>query len=211
MNNETVVFVHGLWMNGMDMSLLEYRFKNCGYSTSRFRYKSISNTPINNAKRLADHIDLITSDQIHFVCHSLGGLIFRHYLHLHPLNKAGKIIMLGTPNQASIAAKTLSHWPGGTKLLGKSIKEGLLGPLPCWTGKQELGVIAGDLRLGLGLIIPNIPRPNDGTVSVEETRLEGMQDHITLHVSHFGLLFSKEAFIQTRHFIEHAHFIRTQR
>lgn len=203
----SIVFIHGLWMNGMDISLLEHRFKKSGYATSRFRYKSISDTPINNANKLAEHIDSIKSDQIHFVCHSLGGLILRQCLHLHPLDKPGKVVMLGTPNQTSFAAKELSHWSIGNVLLGKSIKDGLLGPLPSWTGKQELGVIAGDVRFGMGLIIPNIPRPSDGTVAVEETRLDGMRDHITLHVSHFGLLFSKNTFIQSRHFIEHARFI----
>jgi hypothetical protein len=193
-------------MNGMDMSLLQHRFKNCGYATSRFQYKSIGDTPIVNANKLVDHIASINSDQIHFVCHSLGGLVLRHCLHLYPLEKPGKIVMLGAPNKTSRAAKELSNWPGGSFLLGKSTNDGLLGPLPKWTGKQSLGVIAGDLRFGMGLIIPNIPRPSDGTVSVEETRLEGMQDHITLHVSHFGLLLSKRAFLQTKHFIEHAQF-----
>ena len=63
-------------------------------------------------------------------------------------------------------------------LLGKAITAGLLGLLPAWRNKHVLGVIAGDSRLGMGLIIPNIPKPNDGTVAVEETRLAGMRDHI---------------------------------
>ena len=209
MQNETVIMIHGLWMNGMDMSLLEHRFKKDGYTTSRFHYKSVSDTPIDNARKLTDHINSITTDQVHFVCHSLGGLVLRQCLHLTPLDKPGKIVMLGTPNKTSHAAKEFSQWPGGSTLLGKSLKDGLLGPLPNWTGKQELGVIAGDLRLGMGLIIPNIPQPSDGTVAVEETRLEGKQDHITLHVSHFSLLFSKTTFIQSKHFIKHSSFIRT--
>lgn len=190
----------------MDMFLLEHRFKKSGYATSRFRYKSIGDTPLDNATKLAVHINSISTDHIHFVCHSLGGLVLRHCLHLTPLDKPGKIVMLGTPNQTSHAAKTLSHWPGGARLLGKSLKDGLLGPLPSWTGKQELGVIAGNLRLGMGLIIPNIPKPNDGTVAVEETRLDGMKDHIQLPVSHFGMLLSSKVFKQTTHFLSHGEF-----
>ncbi len=207
--SSSIVFIHGLWMNGIDMTLLQNRFKKAGYSSSRFRYKSINTTPVDNAHKLAEYINQIESDQIHFVCHSLGGLVLRHCLNLHPLDKPGNIVMLGTPNQTSIAAKTLSSWPGGSLLLGKSVDNGLLGPLPAWSGKQNIGVVAGDLRLGMGLIIPNIPTPSDGTVSVAETRLAGMRDHITLHASHFGLLLSKETFIQAKHFIELTEFFHT--
>jgi hypothetical protein len=196
-------------MNGMDMTLLSSRFKKHGYSTSRFRYPSVKQTPRNNAHRLAEYINCVKSDRVHIVCHSLGGLVLRHCLDLHPSNKIGNIVMLGTPNQTSAAAKTLTAWPGGRLLLGKSIDNGLLGPLPDWSGNQKIGIIAGDLRIGMGLLIPNIPRPGDGTVAIKETRLPGMSDHITLPVSHFGLLFSKQVFEQTRHFIEHAHFIHT--
>lgn len=58
----------------------------------------------------------------------------------------------------------------------------------------------------MGLIIPDIPRPNDGTVAVDETKLEGTQDHITLHASHFGLLISAQTFQQIIHFIDHGAF-----
>ena len=114
--------------------------------------------------------------------------------------------MLGTPNQTSCAANTLRQWPGGGYLLGNSLENGLLGPLPEWDSNIPLGVIAGDFRFGMGLIIPGIPRPNDGTVSVEETKLEGMQDHLILHASHFGLLVSKSTFRQTLIFFENGEF-----
>ncbi|MCZ6804981.1 MAG: alpha/beta hydrolase [Proteobacteria bacterium] len=81
MKNETLIFIHGLWMNGMDMSLIEHRFKKDGFTTSRFHYKSVSDTSIDNARKLTDHINTISADQIHFVCHSLGGLVLRQCLH----------------------------------------------------------------------------------------------------------------------------------
>ena len=196
-------------MNGLDMLLMERRFRKAGYSTQRFKYNSIHHSPIENAQRLAKLIDSIKADQIHFICHSLGGLVLRQYFNEYALDQTGRIVMLGTPNNTSRAAKTLNSWPGGSMLLGKSIKDGLLGPLPDWDQKNQLGIIAGNLRLGMGLIIPDIPRPNDGTVSVVETRLDGMQDHITMPVSHFGLLLSNDVFKQCRYFIEHGRFKHT--
>ncbi len=195
-------------MTGVDMLLLQKRFNKDGYATERFRYRSTSCSPVENSHRLAGMLDSTTADSIHFICHSLGGLILRHYLNLYPSAKPGRVVMLGTPNKTCQAAKTLSGWPGGSFLLGKSTCQGLLGPLPEWNAKQELGIIAGDMHLGLGRLIPGIPRPGDGTVSVDETRLEGMRDHITIHASHGGLLISRKAFAQARHFIRHGRFMR---
>ena len=64
--------------------------------------------------------------------------------------------------------------------------------MPPWEGAHDLGSIAGDLQLGMGMLLPGILRPNDGTVAVAETRLDGMRDHVVAHTSHFGLLFSRE-------------------
>ena len=70
-----------------------------------------------------------------------------------------------------------------------------------------LGVIAGTVRFGLGLLVPGIPEPNDGTVTVSETMLAGMTDHVTVSTSHTGMLFSKAAADQTIHFLKYRHFL----
>ncbi len=159
-----------------------------------------------NAERLSKYLHAIDAENIHLVCHSLGGLVARHCLARHQGLNIGRVVMLGTPNQASIAAEKLRHWPGGRLILGQSLDDGLLGPVPPWDSGYPLGVIAGDLRFGLGTFIPGIPGPNDGTVTVDETRLPGMHDHIVIHCTHFGLLLSHEAFKQTQRFIEHGQF-----
>jgi hypothetical protein len=87
-------------------------------------------------------------------------------------------------------------------LLGQSVEQGLLGNTPPWPPGRELGSIAGDMPLGVGLLIPGIPRPSDGTVAVTETRLEGMSDHAVVHTSHFGLLFSRPAAEHVIRFLE---------
>ncbi len=188
-------------MNGYDMSLLMHRFDNAGYRTHRFHYPSRSSVA-ENAARLTDYLQHFELNPPHLVCHSLGGLVARQYLNRENAINIGSVVMLGTPNQTSRAAATLKNWPGGQWLLGNSLHHGLLGPLPEWNEAIPLGVIAGDLRLGLGMIIPGIPEPNDGTIAVEETRLECMQDHIVVHASHFGLLLAESAWLQSRQFIE---------
>jgi hypothetical protein len=72
--------------------------------------------------------------------------------------------------------------------LGRSIGDGLLGNVPPWGRAHDLGSIAGTMPLGMGRILRGLPRPNDGTVTVEETRFDGMKDHALIHASHFGML-----------------------
>ena len=205
--SSSIIFIHGLFMNGTDMSLLRYRFKKNGYNTFQFSYKSTRYTPFQNAQKLSEFIELIQSKKIYFVCHSLGGIILRHYLSLYPSRNLGNVVMLGTPNQISIIAKTLTRWSLGRKLLGRSVENGLTGILPPWDSKQKLGIIAGYFPVGSEILSPIIKNPNDGTVSIEETRLHGSEDHITLRCSHLGLLFSKKVFLQTKHFLENSSFI----
>lgn len=199
---EAVVLVHGLWMNGWDMSLLRWRLVRGGCTTYRFSYPSVRGTPPANAERLAVFVSRLRAGEVHFVAHSLGGLVVRHLLHRHPDLPPGRIVTLGTPHVGSEAAERLYRRRGGPLLLGHSIEQGLLGPLPEWGGERELGSIAGSRHLGLGSVLAgDISSPSDGTVSVAETRLPGMTDHLVVRASHMGLVFSREAARQTLHFL----------
>ncbi|MGK0296554.1 MAG: hypothetical protein ACI9XC_000143 [Gammaproteobacteria bacterium] len=195
MKNETVILIHGLWMNGWDMSLLNSRIQDHGYNITQFSYNSLNRTPCENAVILQQKIQNIDTPIIHFVCHSLGGLIIRHLFSDFPEQKPGRVVTLGSPHQSSYAAYRLSKLPFGHLMLGKSIENGLLGNTPKWGGSHELGSIAGRLRFGfgLGILISNIPLPNDGSVSIDETKMEMMKDHVIVYASHFGLLLSTKA------------------
>lgn len=209
--DEIVVLVHGLWMNGLDMSLLRHRIEAAGYPVRRIVYPSLKQCPAENARLLQSLIAGINTSRLHFVAHSLGGLVIRHLFYLYPEQPPGHIVTLGTPHQSSSAARQLQKIRSGRLLLGKSVENGLLGQAPPWRDQlHPLGVIAGTLRLGMGMIVPGVPRPNDGTVAVAETRLDGMADHISLPVSHFGLLLSRNVADQTLHFLHHARFDRAQ-
>jgi len=203
---ETIVLVHGLYVNGMDMSLLRKRLENASFNTLRFSYHSLKNTPLENALALQSFTEKIQSPALHFVCHSLGGLVIRHLFHNYPEQRPGRIVTLGTPHTNSSAAIKLHQSSSSRWVLGKSTKLGLLGDVPPWRNTHELGVIAGKLRLGLGMFVPGIPRPNDGTVAVSETMFDGMTDHIILPVSHFGMLLSNTVAGQTGNFLRHGRF-----
>ena len=206
MAEKNVVLVHGLWMPGIEMQLLDNRLARAGFKTFQFSYKSVRSSPYENTLELLKFINNINEGSIHFVCHSLGGLIVRHLFNEYPDQRPGRIVTLGTPHSASSAARKLSKILPGRILLGKSTDHGLLGSVPPWQSNNEIGVIAGTLRLGFGMIVPGIAKPNDGSVTVQETMLENMTDHITLPVSHFGMLLSKRVAHQTIHFLHNGKF-----
>ena len=201
-----MILIHGLWLNGLAMGILRLRLQRSGFTTRQFYYHGLQASPAENATALYTLLQTINTDTVHYVGHSLGGLVIRHLFHKYPGREQGRIVCLGTPHQSSSAAKTLYRVAPGRWLLGRSIEQGLLGDIPPWGNTHELGVIAGNLRLGMGLIVPGIPKPSDGTVAVQETMLEGMADHIILPVSHFGMLFSARAAMQTLHFLKHGRF-----
>ncbi|MBI2992864.1 MAG: alpha/beta fold hydrolase [Gammaproteobacteria bacterium] len=206
MHKESVVLVHGLWFNGLDMSLLRLRLNRAGYNARQFSYPSVRSSPLMNAMALNAFMRRLNSDTVHLVGHSLGGIIIRHLLQEYPDQRPGRVVTLGTPHHSSSAARTLSHWLPGRIVLGKSVHDGLLGGAPRWPAQRELGCIAGTLRLGMGTIVPGIPRPSDGTVAVEETQLSEMRDHIALPVSHFGMLLSSRVAKEVVHFLRHGRF-----
>ena len=207
MHEAVVILVHGLWMNGLDMSLLRHRIHKAGYATRQFSYPSVRRSPAENAQCLDAFARESSQPVVHFIAHSLGGLVLRHLFHNHPDQKPGRIVTLGTPHQSSSAVRQLSRLRVFRRLLGKSIETGLTGGAPLWSGSHELGSIAGTLGLGLGLLIPGIPFPSDGSIAVSETRLDGMRGHVCVSASHTGLLFSRQAALQSLHFLRHGVFM----
>jgi pimeloyl-ACP methyl ester carboxylesterase len=159
-----------------------------------------------NAARLAAYLDTTPGDPIHLIGHSLGGVIAVKALQDHPAGCPGHVVCLGSPLSGSSAARRLSRLPGGRWLLAKS-EDGLTGRiLSPWSGPGELGVIAGNLPIGLGRLLGGLPLPNDGVISVDETRLPGMSAHVTVPASHFSMLWSKAVVKQILHFLHSGRF-----
>jgi pimeloyl-ACP methyl ester carboxylesterase len=190
---EAVVFVHGVWMSGLEMGLLRRRVAACGYAIHVFRYPSILATPAENARRLAAFLDALDADVIHLVAHSLGGLVLCQLFHDFPDQRPGRVVMLGTPLRGSELARKLSRFVGSRWLLGRAGIGGLLGDGPGWPRSRPLAMIAGSRGvLGMGLLVlGRIPQPNDGTVAVVETEGPAVTEHLTVPYGHFGMLFAR--------------------
>lgn len=190
-SRETVVVVHGLWMPGADTLLLKRRIEVAGFAARRFSYRSIAHGLGASAARLAEWLADVPGDAVHFVGHSLGGVLVLEMLARHGFARAGRVVCLGSPLAGSRAAEALLRWPGGGHVVGRCMQDLLTsGGVRGLSGGCEVGVIAGDLPIGLGRVLCTFAGPNDGTVAVDETRIAGAADHIVLPVSHFAMLWS---------------------
>jgi len=202
----SVILVHGLWMNGMEMSLLRYRLNRFGYRPWSFRYSSTRLDLTEIATRLNTFVEQIPAQTIHFVGHSLGGLVVLKLFEVFPRQRPGRIVALGTPYHGSETARRFMRFPGSQHLIGHSIVQLLNGDVPAWSGERDLGVIAGTLNFGLGRLTGAVSHSGDGTIRLEETRVPEASDFITLRVSHMGLVVSRRVATETYHFLEHGRF-----
>lgn len=189
----TVVFVHGIWMTGLELGLLRRRVADCGYQTRLFRYASLRRSPHENAQTLADFLDTLHAEQLHLVAHSLGGIVICHLLaQVQPVG-LGRILMLGSPLRGSEVARQVWRHPWARWLLGRACEEGLLGDAPCCPAGRAIGMIAGNRGFGIGNLIAGrkLPRPHDGTVALRETQDPSITDRLVVPYSHLSMLFAR--------------------
>ena len=208
---ETIVLVHGLWVHGIAMSLMRRRLERGSYRVFQYSYPSVRLSFAANVARLAQYCRDVNAVRSHFIGHSLGGLVVLRMLDEASDIVPGRVILAGTPVAGSHAARRLARLPGGRLALGRSMSEWMEpGRLSCRNG-FEIGVIAGRMPVGAGRIVaPDLPAPHDGAVSVEETRLPAMKDHIVLNVSHSGMLFSRAVGHQVEAFLREGAFDKAE-
>jgi triacylglycerol lipase len=143
--------------------------------------------------------------RIHFVTHSLGGILVRSYFKSHSPERVGRVVMLGPPNGGSEVVDRLRDWcffrwlngPAGSELgTAADSTPNQLGPV-----HFELGVIAGDRSINW-INSLWIKGPNDGKVSVERTRVPGLKELLIVHVTHPFLMRRREVIEPTLRFLK---------
>src|SRR5690606_21539585 len=198
----TVILVHGLWMVGFELGVLKQRLEAGGNMRAvAFSYPSTSGCMSDHAQSLLQFARAQDAECLHFVGHSLGGLVILRALELgEEALPPGRSVLLGTPLQRSRAAQGVSRLPFGKTILGRGVQEERIDcGAPGWKGSREGGASAGSPGLRLCRLFANLSAEHDGTVLVEETKLPGAKDHIVLRTSHTAMLFSPEVAEQTVH------------
>ena len=195
------------------MKKLERALIDRGYATINVSYASTRDTIENLAvEAIGPAIaSCHAGTTIHFVTHSLGGILVRQYLRDHDIPNLGRVVMLGPPNKGSEVVDRLRDFPGfhffhgdaGLELgTGETSVPNLLG-----RADFDLGVIAGTRSINL-FLSSMIPGPDDGKVSVENTRLDGMRDHLEMEVTHPFMMRNDRVIDQVIHFLDNGEFSR---
>jgi pimeloyl-ACP methyl ester carboxylesterase len=215
---ETVILLHGLARTGRSMRAMADALTTAGYAVVNVDYPSrtaaietLAATVIPDALQSSA---AVSAKKIHFVTHSMGGILVRCYLKDRAIDRLGRVVMFGPPNQGSEVVDRLSAYKIFSWINGPAGAQLGTGPdsVPCRLGPVnfELGVIAGDRSINWinSLMISG---PDDGKVSVERTKIEGMRDHLTIHATHPFLMKNRRVIAQTLAFLKNGRFDRTTR
>ncbi len=204
-----VVFVHGLFLNGAEFGLLRRRLaSDHGFVGFRFSYPTVSGSMEAAVERLRSFVARVDAERVHFVGHSLGGVLLARYFESECDSRPGRVVMLGSPLIGSRSARAVARHAPLRRIVGPLVAQEFLQPIEPrrWNSVRELGLIAGERPLGLGRFFARFEEPSDGTVAVSETKLPGHADHLTLPVSHMGMLLSGRVARHIGAFLAHGRF-----
>jgi triacylglycerol lipase len=193
--HDLVILLHGILRTRKSMTGLAKHIEGQGFLTLNFTYAS-TKKPLHE---LADDVRAMMAAEetfhkaakVHFVTHSMGGVVLRHFLERHREDlggRLGRVVMLGPPNRGSELADIFHGLPPYRWVFGPAGQQMRVGDnaaqIPQGPVDYDLGVIAGSV----GWPYPDgalfLKGPHDGRVTVENTRLDGMKDHVTIPVMH---------------------------
>ncbi len=213
---ECVFLLHGLARSRHSLERMEEALRDGGFVAVNLgypsRHKPIEVLALGAIPPALARCEDADAHTIHFVTHSLGGLLVRYYLSVRPIPGLGRVVMLSPPNRGSEAADILHQrafyqWlngPAGQQLV--TGPEGLaaqLGPVT-----YPVGIITGNRHAFFDAwLAREIPGQDDGKVAVERAKVEGMTDFLVLPYSHPFIMDAHEVIAQTLHFLRHGRFL----
>jgi triacylglycerol lipase len=196
---EWVVLLHGLGRSSWSMKRVQWALESAGYNVINLSYPSRRNSIERLSEKYLHRIIAtkvpLGAAKVHFVTHSLGGIVLRRYLAHHTMTNLGRVVMLAPPNHGCALADSFRRHALGRWIIGRAGRELGTAPrdLPQRLGPVDfpVGVIAGDVSLN-PFFSRVLEGPNDGKVTVESTRISGMSDFIVVHSSHTWMMWRAE-------------------
>lgn len=213
--NQLVVLLHGIARTSLSMRPIEKALLKQSYEVLNIHYPSRSNNIMTLAKDVHQQLlalPLFEQKEVHFVTHSMGGLIVRALLAQQPLENVNRLVMLGPPNQGSEVADYFKNFRLFKAFYGPALQEMTTlhaHSLPQLPNRYQVGIIAGNFTID-PICYFIIPSENDGKVSIESTKLAGMADHIVLNASHSLMMYNKRVIQQVCYFLAEGRFLRSE-
>jgi len=214
-STECVVLLHGLNRSWRTMAKFAESLQQDGFSTANVDYPSSTATIEVLAPMVVNEglhkCRLTGATTIHFVTHSLGGILLRYAQSHEPIPDLGRVVMLGPPNQGSEVIDKMRNWPGIGIISGKAGLQ--LGTdadsIPSQLGPVdfELGIIAGTGTTNPFMSALMLPEEDDGKVTVARTRVEGMDEFKVVSDSHFAMMKSDSIIEATARFLRSGSFM----
>ncbi|NNF39942.1 MAG: alpha/beta fold hydrolase [Woeseiaceae bacterium] len=217
-STECVVLLHGLNRSWRAMRPMADALQGAGYTTANVDYPSQAG-PIEELAPLAVGAGVAEcrragAERIHFVTHSIGGILLRYEHERAPIADLGRVVMLGPPNQGSEVVDIAQDWPGISVFGGaaglqlgtdENSMPAQLGPV-----NFELGVIAGTGTIN-PLMSAMLPDADDGKVSVAATQVDGMDDFLVVGSSHRYITRGNVVFRNTESFLKTGRFVEADK
>jgi triacylglycerol lipase len=206
---DTVVLLHGLGRTRFSMAIAASRLRKAGFTTESIGYPSRVRPIEEHAEWVRARLPETTSGNLHFLTHSMGGIVLRALIARDRPDHLGRVVMLSPPNQGSEIADLLNDYSLYHLVLGPAA-----GQLGTGEGslvrqlkpvKGEIGIITGD-NSSDPWFSPVIPGEDDGKVSVESAKLDEMSDFITVHNGHTFIMRDDSVINQILYFLKHGNF-----
>lgn len=211
--SDNVILLHGLARTKRSMNKIKARLEAKGFSVLNVGYpsreKSVKDLAESVIPAAVDQCRRMGASRIHFVTHSLGGILVRYYLKYNHPADLGRVIMLSPPNGGSEIVDTFKEYfffkwlngPAGQELgTDANSVPRMLGPVDF-----DVGIITGDRSLN-SIFSNIIPGDDDGKVSVKNAQVAGMKDFIVIHASHTFIMRNSRAIDQVVAFLRTGHF-----